>query len=255
MDYHTLLNITDTGKALKELQIPYTIEGAYLNYPCTYCGKTARIRRYGVGKNLGTCNHCKNGTNIAKMVKEIQYPDMERKAAWPIVQKYLKKAQPFFYKKNDREWPQELELSYTPLLKEKGLTEEFCKEHFIGKAKTGSLGGYTAFKFFNDDGLKIGYFGINVKDGKFRFFRNYPEFYLYNFHAIDPTKEVLFVSDIWRCLAEMQEGKQAVSNFGFGYISVYQFDLLDRCEKLLFYGSDSELMKQFDQMKKALTQN
>lgn len=254
MTYKDLLNVTDTEKALKALEIAYIVDGSYLNYTCIACGKTARIRRYGVGKNLSICNHCKDGTNIAKLVRDLQYPDHAREAAWISVQNYLKKAQPVFYKKNSRPFTLDYEMIYTEPLKSHGLTPEFCQVQGIGKAKGSKyLGGYTALKMHNDDGVKIGYIGINVKDGKFRFPKTiYPDMYLYNFHAIDPTKEVIFISDTWKCLQAIQEGTQAISNFGHDYISVYQFDLLDRCEKLLFYGTDDEIMRQFNQMKKAL---
>lgn len=254
MDYRTLLNAVDTKKALDALQLAPSQNGAYYNYVCLNCGKTARIKRYGVGKNLSYCNHCKDGSNIAKLVKLLQYPDMDRETAWPVVQKYLQdKAMPFMYRKNTRTFTTEYTLAYNDILEKHGLTKEFCEERGIGKVKGQSvMAGHIAVKLFNDDGVKVGYFGINMKTDKIKFSHNNPDHTLYNYCNIDTSKEVIFISDIWKCLQEIQAGKQAISNYSMEYISIYHYDLLQRCEKLLFYGTDSEIMKQYEQMKTAL---
>jgi hypothetical protein len=89
----------------------------------------------------------------------------------------------------------------------------------------------------------VAYYGIRINDRRPNFQYSFnPEHYLYNFNPVDPTKDVVLISDMMQCLRLLLQGIQAVSNFGRPYLSQTHLELLKRCQYLSTpYQKDSEL--------------
>jgi hypothetical protein len=140
------------------------------------------------------------------------------------------------HKKIVRELTFEYDLVYHKFLEHKGLSEEFCKRMGIGypKGKT-MLAGCVAFTIHDETGRRVAYYGIRIKDGKSVFHKSFnPELYLYGFNDADTSREVYFTSDIWKCLEIIQNGGQAVCNFGLPYLSSSHIELLQRFNTVLY---------------------
>jgi hypothetical protein len=130
------------------------------------------------------------------------------------------------------------ELQYSPYMEAKGISEELAKKLLIGvpKGKT-MLAGCLAFTVFNEDGVKVAYFGIRIKDGKHIFHKSFnPEMYLYGLHGLDPKQELIVRRDIYDCVRVVGAGKQCVSNFGLPYLSDEQLKLIANVPVITFEG-------------------
>jgi hypothetical protein len=130
----------------------------------------------------------------------------------------------------------EYELQYNKFLEAQGISEEVVREYGIGvpKGKT-MLSGCIAFTVHNENGNKIAYYGIRMKDLKPVFHKSFnPELYLYNYHRIEPETDVHFTTDIFDCVRILSLGRQSVCNFGLPYLSTEQLSLLQRLKYLSF---------------------
>ena len=66
-----------------------------------------------------------------------------------------------------------------------------------------------------------------MKDGKHIFHNSFnPENYLRYYDRVDPEKEVYFSTDMFDCGRLIQDGHQAVCNFGLPYLSLEHFKLM-----------------------------
>lgn len=130
-----------------------------------------------------------------------------RSAAKEIKDHFLKEV-----KEPVREIPN-LELHYCPFLKDKGFSEELCKQYEIGLVKQHSIiSGRIAFKTYNELGNHSGYVAFHPKKEEWFFPKGFKRT-LYN-----PAKfkdgEVLVTTDIFTCLNLLSENKRAVSLIG-----------------------------------------
>jgi len=236
MNYTETLQTVDTLKALKLLGIEAEQKGAYIYFPCS-CGDKKVIKAYGEKKNVFYCPKCKASGHIIKLVSEIMSEkDTEE---WD-----LKKASAFLAEKAitygasriTRELSMDYKLRYHPFLKEQGISEELATDLGIGvpQGKT-MLSGCAAFTVHNEQGMKIAYYGIRLKDQKAVFHKSFnPELYLYNWHRIQKDGEVLFTTNLLDCVRLIGERKQSISNFGLPYLSATQLELLQMCKYVEF---------------------
>jgi len=123
----------------------------------------------------------------------------------------------------------------------------------IGKPKGKTmLAGCIAFLVLDKDRDPIAYYyGIRIKDHRLIFHKSFnPELYLYNYPEIDREQEVYFTTDIWRCLKIIQDGGQAVCNFGLPYLSFSHTEMLQQIKTVLYVKDDtiSEIKKQAMQL-------
>jgi hypothetical protein len=82
--------------------------------------------------------------------------------------------------------------------------------------------------------MKVAYYGIKMKDGKAVFHNSFnPELYLYNFCNIDFSEPVHFTTDMFRCVYNIESGRQCVCNFGLPYLSDTQLELLHQVEHIV----------------------
>ena len=140
------------------------------------------------------------------------------------------------------------ELAYNDYLKAAGFTEEFCKAQEVGVPKgKAMLNGHLTFLIRDENGMKVAYYGLGLKDLKPKFHQSFnPELYLYNLNKAKESQEVLFVSDILECLKHIAQGKPAVSNFGFPYLSQRQLDFLTGFNTIIFTDEESPVFRQAD---------
>ncbi len=97
------------------------------------------------------------------------------------------------------------------------------------------LSGCVAFTVHDEDGKRIAYYGIRMKDIKPVFHKSFnPELYLYNYHRIDPETDVHFTTDMFDCIRIISSGRQSVCNFGLPYLSTEQISLLQRLKYVSF---------------------
>ncbi|HVN95454.1 MAG TPA: hypothetical protein VMT62_03415 [Syntrophorhabdaceae bacterium] len=239
MKYNEAMQTIDTEKALTLLGLEFKRNGSYLNFPCIFCGKESSIRCYGDKKNVSYCPACKLGSNIifiASKIKQIEFQDAKNllldKATYA-----------------DKHIEQELNLTYTlewcEEMAKQGLNQELCEEMGVGKPKGKTmLSGYIVFTVFNEQGLKVAYYGSKAPDklgdkpsyeGIPKFHSSFnPESYLYGFNRIDPREEVWVTRDMFDCLRIIHSGKQSVCNFGLPYLSFNQYQLLSHCDRIVF---------------------
>ena len=236
MNYTETLQTVDTLKVLKLLSIEGEQKGAYIYFPCS-CGDKRVIKAYGEKKNIFYCPKCKDGGHIITLVLDTMNERDTEKWDFKKASEFLtEKALTYVAPKITRELSIEYKLQYHPLLKERGISEELASQLGIGipQGKT-MLSGCVAFTVHNEQGLKIAYYGIRLKDLKSVFHRSFnPELYLYNCHRIQHDHDVVFTTDMFECARLIAEGKQPVSNFGLPYLSAMQLDLLQRCKFIEF---------------------
>ena len=128
------------------------------------------------------------------------------------------------------------ELFYHDFIKTRGITEEMCRFLEIGipKGKT-MLAGSVAFAVRDDKGMKVAYYGIKMKECKPVFHNSFnPELYLYNFCNLKFSEPVYFTTDIFRCVYNIENGRQCVCNFGLPYLSDAQLELLHLADRIVF---------------------
>jgi hypothetical protein len=245
MNYTETLQTVDTLKALKLLGIEAEQKGAYIYLPCS-CGNTKVIKAYGEKKNVYYCPKCKDSGHIIKLVTEIMNANDTEKWDFKKASDFLaEKAMTYEAPKIMRELTMDYKLHYHPLLKEQGISEELATDIGIGvpQGKT-MLSGCVAFTVHNEQGMKIAYYGIRLKDRKAVFHKSFnPELYLYNWHRIQKDGEVLFTTNLLDCVRLIGEAKQTVSNFGLPYLSAAHLELLQRCKYVEFIVEDQQIQE------------
>jgi hypothetical protein len=231
MNYKETLKSIDTEKALGLIGIEFESQGAYAKFACPQleCDGKAAIKEYGDKKNLYYCPKCKSSGHIISLVMRIKNID------WNAANEFLLKARSNHAKRITEELNINYELFYNDFIKSKGIEEEMCKLLEIGvpKGKT-MLAGSVAFAVRDTKGMKVAYYGIKMKDGKPVFHNTFnPELYLYNFCNIDFSEPVHFTTDIFRCVYNIENGRQCVCNFGLPYLSDTQLELLHQVEHIV----------------------
>jgi hypothetical protein len=243
MNYTETLQSVDTLKALKLLGIASEQKGAYIYFLCS-CGDKKVIKAYGEKKNVFYCPKCKDSGHIIKLVSEIMNAKDTENWDFKRASDFLaEKAMSCEAHKITRELTMDYKLHYHPFLKEQGMSEELAADIGIGvpQGKT-MLSGCLAFTVHNEQGMKIAYYGIRLKDRKAVFHKSFnPELYLYNWHHIQNDQEVLFTTNMFDCVRLIGEGKQSVSNFGLPYLSTAHLELLQRCKYIEFIVDDQQI--------------
>jgi len=223
MKYLATLQSVDTVKALGLINLEAAQQGAYVKYPCHKCGKQAVIKAYGEKKNLWYCPDCKGSGHIISLVMDINQCD------WNTAKKTLEEKACFTAGKITKELTLNYELEYDKRLEHQSINADICQKLGVGKPKGKTmLSGTIAFTV-TDEGKKIAYYGIRIRDGKHIFHNSFnPELYLLYADRIDPEKEVYFTTDMLDCLKHWDAGKQAVCNFGLPYLSQEHFKLMNK---------------------------
>lgn len=243
MNYKETLQAVDTEKALSLIGIKFQSQGAYAKFPCLAesCQGLAAIKEYGDRKNLYYCPTCKSSGHIISLAMKT------KGITWDEAKELLLKSHTAKSSKITEELKMQYELHYGEFLKSKGLTEEECTLFEIGipKGKT-MLAGSVAFTVRNEEGKKIAYYGIKMKDGKPVFHSSFnPEHYLWSYHRIADKESVLFfTNDLFKCVRIQTGGFQSVCNFGLPYISKEQMDLL-KDFSYVYFIVDPPLVKPF----------
>ncbi|MCX5850420.1 MAG: hypothetical protein NTW65_13405 [Deltaproteobacteria bacterium] len=230
MKYRDILQAVDTEKALTLIGITTTNQGAYIKFPCLKCENTAIIKAYGDKKNLYYCPECKNSGHIISLAME------KNKLDWQAANNLLaSKAVIINARKITEELNINYELLYHEYLKNKGILKETCECLEIGvpKGKT-MLAGSVAFGVRDENGMKVAYYGIRMKDEKPVYHKSFnPEMYLYNFDRIDKNEIVYFTTDMFKCIGSIENGRQCICNFGLPYLSLMQLELLNDIERTI----------------------
>jgi hypothetical protein len=238
MKYNEAMQAIDTEKALTLLGFSVKRNGSYILFPCIDCGNESSIRYHGEKKNVSYCPTCKSGTNIIAMavkVKGIEFQDAKNL----LVEKAT-------YSENPIE--EELNLNYTlewcEEMAKQELNQELCEKLGVGRPKGKTmLSGHVVFTVFNEQGLKIAYYGLKSSEKEKlkwvpKFHQSFnPENYLYGYNGIDPREEVWVSRDMFNCLRIIHSGKQSVCNFGLPYLSTKQYQLLSTCDRIVFEWS------------------
>jgi len=231
MKYNEAMQAIDTEKALTLLGLEVKPNGSYLDFISPECGHENSIRYHGEKKNVAYCPTCKKGSNIialTSLVKKIEFQDAKNM----LIEKATY---------TDKPIEEELNLNYTLEwcvgMEKQGLNQELCEKLGVGKPKGKTmLSGHVVFTVFNEQGLKIAYYGL--KDGKPKFHQSFnPENYLYGYNGIDPREEVWITRDMFNCLRIIHSGKQSLCNFGLPYLSTKQYLLLSNCDRIVFEWS------------------
>jgi hypothetical protein len=232
MKYNEAMQKINTEKALNFLGLAFKPNGSYLNFPCIECGNQSSIRYHGEKKNVVYCPTCKTGNNIIAMtvkLKGIEFQDAKN---------LLLEKTSFPEKPIEEELNLNYQLEWCEEMAKLGLNEELCSHMQVGKPKGKTmLSGTIVFTVFNEQAVKIAYFGVNPK-GAVKYHHSFnPETYLYNYHNVDPTEEVWITTDMFDCLRIIYSGKQAVCNFGLPYLSTKQYMFLSNCDRIVFQWS------------------
>ena len=206
MRYRDALKAIDPVEALKALKINYLCQGAYVRFECECGSDSAAFKTVGEKKNLWFCPECKKGGNI------LNYTMAKKGLEYEEAKKWLLKLSPTT-KRLTKELKLEYELQHTKALQKFGITEEMCQDLEIGvpKGKT-MLAQCLTFTVRNEDGLKIAYYGIRLRNGQPVYHKSFnPEYYVYNYHRIDKTKPVKLVKNMVGCVNRISGGENAVS--------------------------------------------
>ena len=239
MSYESLMQSVNTTKVLELLNMKYEQKGSYIYFDCPNCAGSAVAKAYGEKKNLVYCMAEKKGSNVIQLTEQVLKTDTDG------AKEFLKKAAQVMTK-IEEEITLNYDLEYHDFLKDKGIEESHSQ--FIGvgvpKGKT-MLAGCIAFTVQNENGKKIAYYGIRMKDGKSIFHRSLnPELYLYMYSSLNHDDDTYFTTDMIECVKLWQDNKRAVCNFGLPYISPVQIGLLNRLTHIVFQVPD-ELKKAF----------
>lgn len=240
MNYRDTLHAIDTLKALELLGIEPENKGAYLKFPCPHCNEPALFKTYGDKKNLWYCPKCKKGGNLIKFTMEF------KNLQWEPAKELLSKAIGTKAKTISEPLNITYALEYPKYLEDQGIPKALCDELEIGQPKGRTmLSGCIAFAVHNEGGMKVAYYGIQMKDRKPKFHTSFnPENYLYNFHRIEQTNDLVVCTDLFLCVKSLVEGKPAVSTIGLPYLSQKQIELLNQCKMLTVFRADAEIVRQ-----------
>jgi len=225
------MNSVDTLKALAFLGLEGESTGAYIRFPCTRCGKQAVIKAYGEKKNVWFCPECKAKGHVISLVMQ------NREVDWQEAKKILAdKALTYPSRKINDDLKIEYELVYDKVLEEQGISEDICRTLGVGRPKGKTmLSGCIAFTVFDEEGKKVAYFGLRIKDQKPVFHSSFnPELYLYRFNTISLEEPVFFTTSMFETLSMVVSGKAAICNFGLPYLSETHIELLTKCSTITF---------------------
>ena len=243
MNYKDTLQAIDTEKALSLIGIEYESQGAYAKFPCpnSSCPGKAAIKEYSDKKNLYYCPQCKASGHIISLAMKT------KGITWDEAKELLSKSQVTKSNKITEELKMQYELHYGEFLKARDISEEECALFEVGipKGKT-MLAGTVAFTVRDENGKKIAYYGIKMKDGKPVFHNSFnPELYLWGFHRIiDKESPLRFTTNMFTCLKVQTGGFQSVCNFGLPYISKQQMELIKDFNHIYFI-IEKDLVKPF----------
>ena len=240
MNYRDTLHAIDTQKALEILGITTENKGAYLKFPCPKCQEPALFKTYGDKKNLWYCPKCKTGGNIIKFTMEA------KSLEWEPAKELLSKAIVTESKEIKEPLNITYALEYPKFLEDQGIPKDLCEKLEIGQPKGRTmLAGCIAFSVHNDEGMKVAYYGITMKDNKPKFHTSFnPESYFYNFHRSDKQQDIVVCTDLLQCVKAIVQGKNAVSTFGLPYLSQKQLELLNHCLMITVFRADAEIVRQ-----------
>lgn len=229
MNYKDSIQAIDPLKALGLLDLNPTLKGKYIYFTCIECQKLAATASFGEKKNVWYCPECKAKGQIISLTMKLK--GLEYEKARDLL---LKEAAGNGAPKVKEEFTLSLELEYHDYLK--GITPEFCTERGIGYSKKGTMAGHIAVPIHDEKGMKVGYVGINVKTNALKFPKNInPEKYLFNAHKVNIDEEVFLTTNLMDCLKFLNDGAQAISNFGLPYLSAEQLSILQYFKFLSLY--------------------
>lgn len=215
--YTGALQTIDPWKALSLLGFKPKPNHSYISYPCPSCGATASLKQWGPKKNILYCPKCAKGGNIISLAMEV------KKIVYEEAIKFLEKAVTP-RKKLTTPFEKELELDYLDYLHQRGITEETAQDLHIGRPKgRGVFAGCIVFLCHDENGMRLGYFGIKMTEGRANQFFN-PELYLYGLNR--GGDDLILVDDMFECVRLIQDGQNAVCNFGTPFLSIEQIELL-----------------------------
>lgn len=241
MNYRETLQAIDTEKALSLIGIEFESQGAYAKFNCLNCPGKALIKQYSDKKNLYYCPQCKSSGHIISLAMKT------KGMTWDEAKGLLLKSQTAKPGKITEELKIQYELQYGEFLKSKELTEEQCTLFEVGipKGKT-MLAGSVAFTVRDENGKKVAYYGIKMKDGKPIFHKSFnPEKYLWGFYKnTNKDSPLFFTTDMFRCLRLQASGFQSVCNFELPYISNEQMELIKDFSYICFH-IEEPLIKEF----------
>ena len=243
MNYKDTLQCIDTEKALSLIGIEFKSQGAYAKFVCpnTNCTGKAAIKEYSDKKNLYYCPQCKASGHIISLAMKT------KGITWDEAKELLSKSQVTKSGKITEELRMQYELHYGEFLKSREISEEECTLFEVGipKGKT-MLAGAVAFTVRDENGKKIAYYGIKMKDGKPIYHNSFnPEMYLWSYHRItDKEKVLFFTTDLFKCVRLQASGFQSVCNFGLPYISKEQMELIKDFSHVYFIV-DASMVKPF----------
>ena len=243
MNYKDTLQSIDTEKALSLIGIEYESQGAYAKFACPNpnCTAKAAIKEYSDKKNLYYCPQCKASGHIISLAMKA------RGITWDEAKELLSKSQVTKSGKITEELKMHYELHYGEYLKAREISEEECTLFEVGipKGKT-MLAGTVAFTVRDENGKKIAYYGIKMKDGKPVFHNSFnPELYLWGFHRIiNKESPLYFTTDMFKCLKIQTGGLQSVCNFGLPYVSKEQMELI-KDFSYIYFIVEKDLVKPF----------
>jgi hypothetical protein len=238
MNYKETLQFVDTEKALSLIGIKFESQGAYAKFPCPIenCNGIAAMKEYGDKKNLYYCPTCKSSGHVISLVMK------NKVIPWDEAKDFLIKSNATKARKITEELQMQYELVHNAFLNEKGFNEDACTllEFGAPKGKT-MLAGSIAFTVRDENGLKIAYYGIKMKDDKPIFHNSFnPENYLWGLHrAVDKTKDLFFTTDMFKCASLQMGAFQSVCNFGLPYISKEQMELIKDFSHICFIVDES----------------
>jgi hypothetical protein len=227
MKYNDALKIIDPVSVLEALDVNRLCQGAYVRFECDCGSQAAAFKTVGDKKNLWYCPECKKGGNI------INYTMAKKGTEYEETKKWLVKLSPTT-KRLTKELKLEYELQYTEAVQKLGLIEETCKALEIGvpKGKT-MLAGCLTFTIRNENGLKVAYYGIRLKNGQPVHHKSFNrEHFLYGYHLVNQDKKVTLVEDMVDCAKRIVDSQNAICNFGLPYLSPVQCELINKLDKI-----------------------
>jgi len=225
------MNSVDTMKALEVLGWEVKANGAYYRFRCPQCEEEAVIKAYGEKKNVWFCPKCKGKGHIISLFMQAKETD------WEGAKKILSEKTILLPSRRiNKELNIEYELEYDKFLEDRGIPEDLCKILGVGRPKGKTmLSGCIAFTVFDEEGKRVAYYGVRIKDQKPVFHHSFnPELYLYRFNTVDPEEPVLFTPSMFEALLRTVGGEQAISNFALPYLSETHLQLLSKCSFITF---------------------
>ncbi len=129
-------------------------------------------------------------------------------------------------------------------LKKNGLPEDICTQVGL-RAPLTSLDGRVAFTVHDENGKKIGHYGLDLKNGKPIYHRSFnPENYLYGYHAVKHEPRVFLTDNMIECIKLLCEDNPTVCNFELPYLSKRQIELLRELDHIVLWTNNDVIRTQ-----------